>query len=70
MVPIIPLCICFIAITIMAYITFRLGEAYFTCVSRNPTINDSISTNLLIMLGFLELSIIVLIVFGFILILK
>lgn len=66
----IALCLCFICMAFMGYTISLLGESYFSAVSRNPTIADTASKNLLLLMAAIELGALVLIVFGFMLILK
>jgi F0F1-type ATP synthase membrane subunit c/vacuolar-type H+-ATPase subunit K len=62
------LSVCFISTCGMAYALAKLGEAYFSSASRNPTIVNTVSTYLLIVAAMIEVGMVVLIVFGFLLI--
>jgi F0F1-type ATP synthase membrane subunit c/vacuolar-type H+-ATPase subunit K len=66
----IALCLCFICMAAMGYCLSRLGDSYFSSVSRNPTIANSVGTNLLVLIATIEIGMIILVVFGFMLILK
>jgi F0F1-type ATP synthase membrane subunit c/vacuolar-type H+-ATPase subunit K len=54
----------------LGYALSQLGSAYFSAVSRNPTIGNIVGTNLLILITMIELGMVVLIAFGFLLIFK
>lgn len=66
----IALCVCFICMATMGYAIAKLGDSYFSSASRNPTIISSVGTNLLILAAMIELGLIVLIAFGFMLLFR
>lgn len=64
------LCVCFICMAAMGYSIAKLGDSYFSSVSRNPTIGSMVGNNLLILMSMIEIGMLILIIFGFMLILK